>query len=448
MRAPVPENEARRLQALRSYQILDTEPEAAFDDLTLLAALICETPIALISLVDEKRQWFKSKFGLTTEETSRDAAFCAHAILHADQVLEVKDALDDPRFADNPLVTSDPHVRFYAGDPLLNRDGHALGTLCVIDKKPRVLRAEQLAALGALSRRVVDQLEMRRQSRQLVEEVRSRKHVEDQLREQNERLAGSQQETSRLLKLAEQSRGALLNILEDEQRTSKALVASVHEKEALLKEVHHRVKNNLQVIASLLRLEGRRIDHDITKSVLTEMQGRIQSMALLHETLYRSGKFASIDLALYLGQLANQLFRSLGGQPGAVQLNLDLAPVQVAIDQAIPCGLIANELISNSFKHGFPDGGTGDLWICLRPADDGATVTLSVRDSGAGLARDFEARRQRSLGLQLVSDLARQLQGGLAIGPGPQAVFDVTFPPSRTQNTMEIPRVSGRALTT
>lgn len=447
MKAPLPENEAQRLSALRSYQILDTGPEAAFDDLTLLAAQICETPIALISLVDEKRQWFKSKVGLTAAETSRDVAFCAHAILHTDRLLEVKDALDDPRFADNALVTSDPHVRSYAGAPLLARDGHALGTLCVIDRKPRTLSKNQLAALRALSRHVVSQIELRSHARQLSAEVRSRESAEARLTLQNETLTRSQQETSRLLEQAEKSRGALLSILENEQRTTKelarskeALVASLREKEALLKEVHHRVKNNLQVIASLLRLEGRRIDHDITKSVLAEMQGRIRAMALLHETLYRSGKFATIDLASYLSQLANQSFRSLVGQPGAIRLNLDLAPVQLDIDQAIPCGLIVNELVSNSFKHGFPDGRTGDLWIRLHPTDDGATVFLSVSDSGAGLARDFEVRRQRSLGLQLVSDLARQLQGSLKIGPGPEAVFEVTFSRTRTRNSGEIPR--------
>ncbi|OYV96587.1 MAG: hypothetical protein B7Z62_07915 [Deltaproteobacteria bacterium 37-65-8] len=162
MKAPLPPNEAMRLVTLRGYDVLDTLPEQAFDDLTLLAAQICQVPIAVVSLVDENRQWFKSIIGLDAKETPRDVAFCAHSILTSDELLEVYDAQLDPRFADNPLVTSDPHIRFYAGAPLVAPDGHALGTLCVIDCVPRELSTEQKNALRALSRTVIAQLELRR----------------------------------------------------------------------------------------------------------------------------------------------------------------------------------------------------------------------------------------------------------------------------------------------
>ena len=156
-----PINEAGRIAALEKYAILDTDPKQSFDDLTLLASFICKTPIALISLVDEDRQWFKSRVGMDAKETSRDIAFCSTAILQSD-VFVVPDALKDDRFRDSPLVVSDPHIRFYAGAPLINEDGYALGTLCVVDRAPRELAPDQKEALKALSRLVLAQLEFRR----------------------------------------------------------------------------------------------------------------------------------------------------------------------------------------------------------------------------------------------------------------------------------------------
>jgi len=166
MNAPLPKNEAKRLKVLWQYDVLDTVPEEIFDDLTDLAASICEAPIALISLVDEDRQWFKSRIGVTLKETSRDISFCAHAILQNDLFI-VPDATQDPRFKDNPLVTGSQKIRFYAGAPLVSPDGHALGTLCVLDKKPRQLRPEQQQALRVLAHHVVSQLELRRHAREL-----------------------------------------------------------------------------------------------------------------------------------------------------------------------------------------------------------------------------------------------------------------------------------------
>lgn len=616
--------ETRRLRALGSYRILDTPPEPAFNDLTVLAARVCDVPIALVSLIDRDRQWFKAKVGIDTAETPRRASFCTHVLRDPERIMEVEDATTDPRFAALPWVTQEPMVRFYAGAALVDPQGMALGVLCVMDRKPRSLTTTQRESLQVLSRHLVAELDLRRRTRELDEEARSRARAEAGLKEQNEKLKTTQQEASRLLELAERSRGALLSILEDEQQTGKALarsnralkmlsscneaviwatdepallkqicqiavelgghkmawvgyaredagqtivpvgqwgdnagylaevgftwaaetpmgngpagrciregeamvcgditdpswqfqsteaallrgyrsvvslplrdksrtfgllclysseidavgddevrllqeladdlafgiaairgrvgkerfeaelVASLREKEALLKEVHHRVKNNLQVIASLLRLEGRRIDHPITQSVLREMQGRIQSMALLHETLYRSGNFATVDLAAYLTQLAQQLFRSLSSPAAGVQLVLDLEPARLEIDQAIPCGLIANELASNSLKHGFPEGQTGEVRIRLRSEEVGEAeqLRLTVSDTGIGLPPNFDPNHKRSLGLQLVSDLARQLQGHLQIGPGPGAIFEVTILNNRTR-TGEIPR--------
>jgi GAF domain-containing protein len=176
----MPANEEGRIAALQKYAILDSEPEQGFDDLTLLASYICRTPIALISLIDESRQWFKSRVGITVSETPRDIAFCSTAILSS-EVMVVPDTLKDDRFRNHPLVVSEPNIRFYAGAPLITEEGFALGTLCVIDHKPREFSPEQKEALKALSRLVLAQLEFRRNL------ILLREALNDRTKEEHER---------------------------------------------------------------------------------------------------------------------------------------------------------------------------------------------------------------------------------------------------------------------
>jgi PAS domain S-box-containing protein len=238
------------------------------------------------------------------------------------------------------------------------------------------------------------------------------------------------------------------------KQTEAALQNSVRDKVALLHEVHHRVKNNLQVITSMLRLEAARSAQPETRSVLRDMQSRIRSMALLHETLYRSGTFASIDLASYLKQLASQAFRAQDLSNQAVRLQFDLQSVAVDMDLATPCGLLVNELLTNSLKHGFPEGRGGAIRVELLPvvqrpaqpvvppemppaeppdlalpagAGSGAPWQLRVSDNGIGLPAGWESRNGQSLGLQLVADLVGQLHGRLVVEPAPGAGFSVFF---------------------
>src|SRR5215472_2209045 len=191
MVAPI-QNEKQRLKVLWQYDVLDTVPEEVFDDLTELAARICEAPVAMITLVDEKRQWFKAKVGVTVNETSRDISFCSRAIEQSDLYI-IPDAAADARFAENPLVISDPKIRFYAGAPLVTPDGYALGTLCVIDKVPRELRPEQKQALRVLARHVMTQLELRRHSRELASANRARDRIQKDLEKARTDLAKARQ---------------------------------------------------------------------------------------------------------------------------------------------------------------------------------------------------------------------------------------------------------------
>jgi GAF domain-containing protein len=165
---PLPSNEQARLAALKRYQILDTDPELVYDDIVALAARLCDTPIALVSLLDETRQWFKARTGLDAQQTPRELAFCAHAIV-SEETMIVEDAEHDARFAENPLVTSGPGIRFYAGSPLTDSDGNSLGTLCVIDIVPRKLTSEQQASLEGLRRVLVTLIEQRTLSHELAE---------------------------------------------------------------------------------------------------------------------------------------------------------------------------------------------------------------------------------------------------------------------------------------
>lgn len=232
MKALLPDDEAERLIALEQTGALDTQAESDFDDLTELAARICNAPVALISLVDKERQWFKSRFGIDVAEMPRTQAFCAHAI-HQREIFVVPDATRDIRFADNPLVLAEPRIRFYAGAPLVSREGHVLGTLCVVDYVPRELPDELLKALTVLSRQVMVQLELRQRAAELdklqnnanqqsVIAPRKPNHPHSHLPISTSALI-DEPEGRTIIETMSRSRLALLSVLEDQQRTAASL---------------------------------------------------------------------------------------------------------------------------------------------------------------------------------------------------------------------------------
>jgi two-component sensor histidine kinase/AmiR/NasT family two-component response regulator len=211
------------------------------------------------------------------------------------------------------------------------------------------------------------------------------------------------------------------------KQVEEDLRLAVHDKNVLIKEVHHRVKNNLQVVTSLLRLESTRDLQTDAKLILHTMQSRIQTLALLHEFLYRHSQFSSVDLNSYLRELGVLSFRSMNHDLGNVSLVFDLAGSPVNIDQATCCGLFVNELISNSLKHAFPDTRKGQISVRLQPTGVVGQMLLSVSDNGVGLPNDFAEKRQKSLGLELVASLAQQIGGELKMEQGLGLLFSVRF---------------------
>ena len=240
--APHPE-QAERLRTLYSYDILDTPQEQDFDDIVALASAICEAPISVVNIIDETRQWFKAEVGLGVRETPLETSICSHVILQ-DDFVEIPDTLADPRMADNPLCLDDPGLRFYAGARLVAHDGMPLGTLCVLDNRPRTLNDFQRKALRILSVQVMKQLELRRALR------------------------------------------------------------SAHDLRA---EMDHRIKNSLQSTSSLIRLYTRAVEDDKARQALEAVSRRIDGMSALHEQLQDTGAAGSVDMQRYLEDLTTSL---------------------------------------------------------------------------------------------------------------------------------------------
>jgi signal transduction histidine kinase len=351
--APLPPDEEERLRTLRAYEILDTPPEAGFDELTRLAAEICRVPIAAVSLVDSERQWFKSIVGLDTAQTSRDIAFCAHTILQ-DDIMIVPDALQDPRFADNPLVRSDPGIRFYAGAPLRAQTGHKLGSLCVIDRVPRQLDEFQNRALRTLSRQVEVQLKLR-------------------------------------LKLLE------LDRQQAELRAQRdALVQVQRQKEELTSLVVHDLKNPLVVMllhASALQEQAESADTRTAAEVITVSCEAMNRMVMNLLDISRSEdgalalKLTDVDLGSLFGEIHKTMGRHarLQGQPLHVSVSPDVQAVRA--DGDLLRRVIEN-LIDNSLKY----AQSGDSIQLDARRVDGKAIEIQVRDHGPGVPREFRER--------------------------------------------------------
>ena len=484
---------------LAALDVLDTLPEPLFDAITAAAQQACDVPIALVSLVDRDRQWFKSNIGLPgVAQTGRDIAFCDHAIRTGD-VLEVADAQHDARFAANPLVTGDPGIHFYAGAPIVMAGGARVGTVCVIDRQARQLSAAQRLFLQGLSRIASAALDERAQSlavsRNLaLSEARYRAIVEDQtelisLSQTDgtlsfvnaayarhfgyapEQMVGrnlhdfvdpadraavaahlqavclgrqpvtginrSQSAAGPMRWVAWTNRPILgpqgdVVMLQsvgrdvtDQHHAEAQLQQALREKETLLKEVYHRVKNNLQVVQSLLQLQQRHVADDTARRALEECARRIRSMALVHEKLYQSGNLADLSLRDYTHDLLRLVDELTGATQRQITLQAEVDDIRCRLDSAIPYGLLVTELVSNAIQHGFAGRPRGLVRVELLHREG---VRLIVSDDGIGLASGFDIDRARTMGLQLAAMLAQQMGGQLTVSGDGGAVFSTALP--------------------
>jgi two-component sensor histidine kinase len=342
MKATLIEQEEMRLALLRGFNILDTDPEDSFDEITRLAAQICEVPIALISLVDSERQWFKAKVGLDIPGSDIESSICAHAIA-GDDYLEINDTKADSRTTDNDFVTGDDSIRFYAGALLEDGKNLPLGTLCVLDQQPRELNEFQRNALRVLAKQVMRQIELRR---------------------------------------------------------------ALADAEILRKEVDHRVKNSLQSLEALIRLQVRTEKSPEARAALDAVQGRLATISRLHEALYQTDTGACIDVSAFLSKVVQSTQEQI---PEGVTVNSQIEHCNLSSRSASSVGMIVNEAMTNAAKYAYSDRKRGTFNVTGKCID--GFYHLSCIDDGPGINGGQSS--DSGLGMRILLAAAQQLRGEL-----------------------------------
>ncbi len=372
MKAALHSAEEYRLAALRHYGILDTPREADFDDVVEVASAICGTPISVINLIDQGRQWFKAEVGLGVRETPIDSSICAHAILQPG-LFVIPDTTQDPRFADNPLVTGDPYLRFYAGALLETPEGFPLGTVCVLDYKPRELDETQKAFLRLMARQVMKLLELRR--------INAREHA---ARLRAEEL--------------------------------------VRENATLVREGDHRVMNSLQLVQSVLSLQSRNAVSPETKAQLEMASNRVLAIATVHKQLHLTGSLEEIDFDAFLYRLSESLKST--APPHITAIKVTAQNSKLRSDLASGMGMLVAELVTNSFKHAYADGQHGIVAVDFKQTANG--WCLEVSDEGQGLPAGLDIDRSKGVGMQVVKAFVRRLNATLDVSSRPgRTVFQI-----------------------
>lgn len=357
MKASFPFNEVDRLEALRKYHILDTADEQAYDDLVVLASSICSTPMAAISLVDEARMWFKARLGLTFREADRDLSFCAHAILRQDQVLVVPDAGTDPRFSSNDLVTGRTQFRFYSGAPLVTPEGYAIGTICVMDNRPRPITSIQVEALKALSRQVIVNLELRR----------SKIVLRDQA-------------------------DVLMKSREDAQAASKA-------KSIFLANISHEIRTPMNGVVGITSLLGgtelTSRQRNYVETIEKSAEGLLHVLSNIldyskNESALVTAEMAPIDLPALIEDIADMMRPMAIAKQLRFLASVDEDVRRPLVGDSLRLQQIITNLVGNALK--FTPQGTVEICVSVAGRDaHSQMVRFQVRDTGIGITKDRQA---------------------------------------------------------
>lgn len=373
-----PIDEAQRLAALKRYNILDTPPDAAFDRITVLAARLFGAPMAVISLVDERRIWFKSQHGIDVHEIARDPGLCASAILQQEPWI-VSDTTLDARSKFNPLVTGDFNLRFYAGAPLRTPDGFNLGMLCVLDHAPHEVSEAQIASLKDLAFLVMDQMEIHLSARRAVEGLT--------------RLAGEKEIALELASL-------------------------------MAKEVDHRVKNSLALVSKLLTMQSNTIKGSECAEELMTAASRVTAIGRAHQHLHSTDCTGLANCTDYVRRLCQDLWSIIGSEY-VQEVAVAGADLHVSPRHLISIGLIVNELVTNAAKHG-----ATRIRVSLEQSPAGHA--LSVLDNGPGLPNGFNPAASEGLGMKIICAQGQALDAKL--------LFDQASGAYRTKFVMLLPR--------
>jgi two-component system NtrC family sensor kinase len=408
-----PQNENMRLRALLDYKILDTPPEISFDDITALASYICSTPIAIISLVDSERQWFKSAQGLKFSETSRDVSFCAHAINEL-ETFQVKDATVDLRFADNPFVTSENGLRFYTGAQLFTTDGLVIGTLCVLDSQSRELKKSQLRALEALARQVMQLLEMRKLSEQNFRNFQDLKDSSQLVLEQQQKLI----QTAKMSSL-----GTMVSGIAHEINSPLAAIISKADQILLKEKSGH--------------LETERMKDDVSKIISTAR--RIEQIVRGLRTFSRDAtrdKPSEASVHSIVEDVSNLCLEKL--KSCGIELK-----IRNSLESALMCrpSEIAHALLNLVNNSADAIEKLPQKWIQIETLMTNAGLQLVVTDSGHGISPEIAKHLMKAFfttkELGKGTGLGLSISESLIAGHGGKIFYDINCP--NTRFVIELP---------